>query len=67
MMVIMQVHNAGDYGHHQVVMLIMTVYMVVWILEIGSDDSKIIVMVLVLVCGNVKYDCNYGDTWYCWF
>ena len=39
MMAIMEVHNAGDYGHHQVVMLIMTVYMVVWILEIGSDDS----------------------------
>ena len=26
-----------------------------------------IVIVLVLVCDNVKYDCNYGDAWYCWF
>ena len=26
-----------------------------------------IVIVLVLVCDNVKYDCNYSDTWYCWF
>ena len=26
-----------------------------------------IVIVLVLLCGNVKYDCNYGDAWYCWF